>query len=58
MNSMTKLRFSCFLLFFCLFCAAPLTAADNVTAAAPAATEAQGSGFDILQSSMDHPSPQ
>ena len=53
MISMTKLRFSCFLLFFCLFCAAPLTAADSVTAAAPAAAGAQGSGFDILQSSMD-----
>ena len=50
---MTKLRFSCFLLFLCLFCVAPLTAADGVTAAAPEAVPAEGSGFDILKSSMD-----
>lgn len=50
---MTKLRFSCFLLFFCLFCATPLAAADGVTAAAPVSSESQGSGFDILKSSMD-----
>ena len=53
MNSMTKLRFSCFLLFFCLFCAAPLTAAEGAKMAVPEAVPAEGSGFDILKSSMD-----
>ena len=50
---MTKLRFSCFLLFFCLFCAAPLAAAEGARMAAPESVQAEGSGFDILQSSMD-----
>ena len=50
---MTKPRFSFFLLFLCLFCAAPLQAADVAKMAAPQAVPAEDSGFDILKSTMD-----
>jgi len=52
---MKKFRISILALLLCMFCAAPLSAAEDSGAgtAAPAAAETQGSGFDFVNSSLD-----